>query len=264
MVIDFHTHVFPDKIAAKTIAALEKRANIKAFTDGSLAGLLDSMEKGNIDTSIVLPVVTSPTQFDTITHFAQFLNDTYQGKIISFGGIHPDSPNYREELKTLAKMGFKGIKLHPDYQQVNFNAIEYKRIVSLATELGMAIVVHAGTDVGYPEVVHATPQMSAEVIKDCAPDKLVLAHYGGCDLWDDVENYLVGQQVYFDTSFSFGRISDEQFLRILKNHGANKVVFATDSPWMGQKECVEHLEKLDIDEMSKNRMFFQNALDLLE
>lgn len=34
MIVDFHTHIFPEKIAAKTIQKLEEKAGVKAFTDG--------------------------------------------------------------------------------------------------------------------------------------------------------------------------------------------------------------------------------------
>ena len=179
MIIDFHTHVFPEQIAASTIAKLEGLANIAAFTNGTLEGLLACMKRASVDLSVVLPVVTKPTQFQKVNEKAVALNRLYPGRILSFGGIHPDSPDYKQELKQIAEMGLKGIKLHPDYQDTFFNDIKYKRIVSYATELGLIVSVHAGYDIGIGDPVHCTPQMSAELIHDVAPDKLVLAHTGG-------------------------------------------------------------------------------------
>ena len=74
MVIDFHTHVFPDAIAAKTIEMLEKRSGVKASTDGTLNDLVRSMEQNGVDVSVLLPVVTKPQQFESINKFAQFVN----------------------------------------------------------------------------------------------------------------------------------------------------------------------------------------------
>ena len=34
MIIDFHTHAFPDPVAAKAIPALSKEGNVKAHTEG--------------------------------------------------------------------------------------------------------------------------------------------------------------------------------------------------------------------------------------
>ena len=45
MIIDFHTHIFPDRIAPRTIAKLEKIGKTRAFTDGTQNGLLASMER---------------------------------------------------------------------------------------------------------------------------------------------------------------------------------------------------------------------------
>ena len=40
-----------------------------------------------------------------------------------------------KRLKELKHMGFKGIKLHPDYQETFIDDIRYKRIISYASEL---------------------------------------------------------------------------------------------------------------------------------
>lgn len=261
MVIDFHTHVFPEKIAASTIELLQERAHIQAASDGTLDGLLTTMRQGGADKSVVLPVVTSSKQFDSILRFAEGLR-TYK-ELIPFGGIHPDSTNYKAELKLLCQHGFPGIKLHPDYQEVFFNDIRYKRIISYATELGMIVVVHAGVDIGLPRVVHCTPQMSAEVLKEVAPDKLVLAHYGGYSQWNEVAKELAGQNVYLDTAYTFGKIEQEQFMHILKLHGSDRILFATDSPWMGQKESIETFAAMPLPEEDKAAIFYKNAEKLL-
>ena len=118
MIIDFHTHIFPDKIAVKTIEHLEKVGGVKAATDGTLKGLLTSMEQCGVDLSVILPVATKPTQFENIQSFAKSVNEQYAGRLISFGGIHPDCEDYKKELDTIKAMGLIGIKLHPDYQGV--------------------------------------------------------------------------------------------------------------------------------------------------
>ena len=119
VVVDFHTHLFPEKIAEKTVAMLADRGGLEPHTNGTALDLIREMNEDGADLSIVLPVVTSPKQFDSIIRFAVKLNETYQTgekRILSFGGIHPMSEHYKEELKELKQLGFLGIKLHPDYQ----------------------------------------------------------------------------------------------------------------------------------------------------
>uniref|UniRef100_UPI0040562676 amidohydrolase family protein n=1 Tax=Acetatifactor sp. TaxID=1872090 RepID=UPI0040562676 len=270
MIIDIHTHIFPEKIAAATIAQLEQKADLKAATNGTVEELLASMDRASIDCSIIVPVVTAPRQFEGINRFAQQINEKYGEeqknglpRLLSFGGIHPDSEDYKGQMKTLKSMGFCGIKLHPDYQGVDFDDIRYKRIVAEASELDMTVVVHAGIDIGLPEHVRCTPAMSARVINDTQADKLVLAHLGGWKLWDEVEELLVGSKVYLDTAFIQQYIDKEQFCRIVKNHGSDKILFATDSPWSDQREAVDWLQGCQLSEEDKNAIFSKNALRLL-
>lgn len=260
MIIDFHTHMFPDKIAKTTLDFLAGVCQIAPHTDGTYEGLLASTQKAGADISISLPIVTNPSQFTTINRFAA---DHQGGNVLSFGSIHPDSEDYREQLREIRSMGLKGIKLHPDYQEVHFHDIRYKRIVDYASELGLIIVVHAGVDPKCPYDVHCTPAMASELIREVMPEKLVLAHMGGNLMWDEVEEYLLGKPVYFDTGVVLGRIPDEQFLSMVRNHGTDKILFGTDSPWAGQKEYLNYLRRLKLSEEEKNQILGKNALRLL-
>ncbi len=263
MVIDFHTHVFPEKLVASAVKTLEEKSGVPAKTNGCIDGLLASMKEAGVSRSIVLPVVTAPKQFSGINKFAASINDEYTDCLTSFGGIHPDSEDYKGQLKFLKDEGFVGIKLHPDYQGVMFNDIRYKRIVDYASELDMIIQVHAGVDIGLPEPVHCTPKMALEVMSETGAKKLVLAHFGGWKLWDEVEELLAGRDVYFDTAFIEGYMDRQQFERIVKAHGSDKVLFATDSPWSGQKKTIDWINACDLDDETKEKIFYKNARRLL-
>lgn len=263
MVIDFHTHIFPDQIAEKTIVKLAEIGNIKAYTDGTLEGLKKSMNKNHITTSVILPVVTKPSQFESVNSFAEEING--KDGIISFGGIHPDNDNYKEKLEQIKRMGLLGIKLHPDYQETFVDDPRMIKIIQYATEIGLIVTIHAGIDVGLPDPVHCTPARALYMLGqiDNINAKIILAHTGGWGLWDEVEELLVGQNIWIDISVSLGIINDEQFLRIVKNHGADRILFASDSPWSDQGETYEYLMKLNLTDEEKERILYRNAMDLL-
>ena len=266
MIVDFHTHIFPEKIAARTIEKLENIANVRAFTDGKEHSLMASMEEAGVDVSIVLPVVTRPEQFNSVNEFAARLNEKYQEqdhRLLSFGGIHPDTLDFKRELRIIKDLGLQGIKLHPDYQDTYFDDIKYMRILDYATELGLVTVVHAGVDIGFPDNVRCTAERIQKVIDEVAPERMVLAHYGAFGLWDDVERLIAGGNVYLDTAYIFGFIDEGAFLRILEKHGADKVLFATDSPWSGQKESLEQLRRLVQDKDCLDKILGKNAEDLI-
>ncbi len=266
MTIDFHTHIFPEKIAAKTIAKLETKADVKAYANGREESLLQSMKHAGIDVSVVLPVVTAPEQFETVNRFAVSLNEKYSGKdvrLLSFGGIHPDTADYKEKLRRIRQMGLQGIKLHPDYQDTYFDDIKYMRILEEASVLGLVTVVHAGIDIGYPDHVHCTVARIVKVLDKVAPQKLVLAHFGGFRVWEEVEQEIAGRDVYLDTAYTEGIIGDEIFLKILNKHGAEKILFATDSPWSGQKESLAQIRRLVPDKQKQAQILGQNAQKLI-
>ena len=147
MIIDFHTHIFPDKIAEKTIESLGSLAGVQAASDGTLQGLSKSMKEAGVDVSAIMPVCTKTEQFENVNMFARNVNETYAGKIISFGGIHPDCENYKEKLKMIKSLGLPGIKIHPDYQKVMIDDVRFLRIIEYADELGLIVLTHAGIDI---------------------------------------------------------------------------------------------------------------------
>lgn len=259
--IDFHTHIFPEKIVKRTLAILEENCETAPHTDGTAAGLRASSKEAGIDCSVILPVATKPQQFDSINRFA--MQFRAQDRLLSFGGIHPDTENVREKLTFLKDHGFKGIKLHPDYQQTFIDDIRCERIIDVASELGLIVSVHCGFDPGYKELTHCTPDRIAKMIDTVHPEKLVLAHMGSLMMWDDVEKYLVGVPAWFDTGVVFGHIDEEQFVRIVRKHGAGRILFASDSPWGGQKEFVQALEATSLTGEEKKMIFHTNGEKLL-
>ncbi|MCH5265940.1 MAG: amidohydrolase family protein [Lachnospiraceae bacterium] len=270
MIIDAHTHIYPEKIVKKAIAKLEANSGIPAKVNGLKSGLTASMKEAGVDYSVLLPVATSPRQVDSINEEAGQTNaSAKETGLLSFGGIHPDTPNYKEVLKRIQALGLKGIKLHPDYQETFFDDIRYKRIVAAATELGLYIMVHAGEDIGLPDPIHCRPKQVREVLAETESDRLILAHMGGWRLWDEVEEQLAGEKVYFDTAFSTdsveatGMLGKEEFVHLVRAHGADRIVFGTDSPWSGQKENVEWLRQTSLTEEEKEKIFAGNMRKIL-
>lgn len=263
MIIDFHTHVFPDEIAEKTIKTLESKGEIKAYTDGTLEGLKKSMRENHITYSVILPVVTKPSQFETVNKYACSI--TGRNGILSFGGIHPDTDDYTQKLDSIKEMELLGIKLHPDYQKTFIDDPKMIQLIQYAVNLDLIVVIHAGMDIGLPDPVHCTAKRAATMlshIKGKDP-KIVLAHSGGYDDWDDVEKYIAGKNVWIDISYSLGMIEDAQFVRIIRKHGPDHVLFATDSPWSSQRETFDHLKRLGLSDQELELILYQNAKELL-
>lgn len=272
MIIDTHVHTFPDKVAAGAIKKLAASSHSVPYTDGTLSGLKRSMEEHGVDVAIVLPVATSKSQAESINRFAAKTNESFEETgIMSLAGIHPDNDNYKEILKEAKSMGLSGIKLHPDYQLVDFDDIRYLRIIDFAAELGLVIVTHAGVDVGLEPVnkkTFCTPDMAARVLDRIDYGRIVFAHMGGWRMWDEVLEKLAGRDCFFDTAFCFEeqpgieRISDELFKKIVRKHGAEKILFATDSPWGCPGDMAKRIRETGITADEQRLIFSENAARL--
>lgn len=277
MVIDFHTHIFPDKIAPAAVGKLQQAGQIPARCDGTAAGLLSSMAEAGITHSVLLPVATNPLKLSSMNNSA--IARLEQPGFISFGAMHPDAPDWRQELQRLADAGVKGIKLHPVYQGVDIDDIRFLRILGRAAELGLLTVMHSGDDIGFPGVVHCSPEMTRRALDQLGPIPLVLAHMGGWKNWERAADLLADTGVYLDTSFSLGRITPlspgvyteqqlqmlppAEFCSLVHAFGADRILFGTDSPWTDPKESLAALRALPLTPQELTCIEYRNAQKLL-
>lgn len=285
MIIDFHTHIFPDEIAEKAITKLSQAEGVQSHTNGTAASLLDSSKRAGVGLNIYLPVVTKPTQTDGVNRgiirlneqFSECFDINYSGAagIYSFGALHPDNEDYKTQINMLADNGVKGIKLHPLFQNTYFDDIRYMRIVEYATEKDMIINVHAGSDLANPSATYSSSSHILEMMRTVKPKKLIVAHMGGWNRWDEKENIikLIELGAYFDTSFSlwdendahpfFTPIKIEDFHEYLDAASDDHIVFGTDSPWTDQAEALKVLKKACRSEEEYLKIIESNPSKLL-
>ena len=281
MIIDFHTHTFPDRIASQALDKLKSASHTCPFTDGTVTGLQASMQKAGIDISLVMPVATNFRQVEHVNDASILINrEAGHTGIYSFGCMHPDFERPEEELTRLKSAGVMGIKLHPVYQGVDFDDARYLRILEACQKLELIVLIHAGDDIGFPGVQHASARMILNALRSTGPLKLVLAHMGGWRRWEEAASLLPGMGLYIDTSISMGCLTpggdgypwqedelalmdDARALAVIRAFGADHTLFGSDSPWGGQAETLKALDRLELTEEEKKRILSSNALDLL-
>ena len=222
MIFDFHTHIFPEKIAARTLKILkqnimdmQKCEEPPIYTDATLAGLKKSMKENNIDYSLVLPIATTVKQSQNINNYAASFSG--QDNVFSLGSVHPMQEQPEKELERIKELGLRGIKLHPEYQGVYINSPECKRVLKKCAELNLIVVAHTGRDVGMPPPVKCTPQLLYYALQEVPDVTFVAAHMGGWGMWDEVKKYLLNTSVYFDTAFSFKFMGKYEFKEFLNS-----------------------------------------------
>lgn len=264
MLIDFHTHTFPDKIAAAAIKELSERSGILPQTDGTVQGLKDAMTRDDVDISVVLPVATNPAQVEKINRRALETNAVSdETGIISFGAMHPDYTDYKKELRWLKDNGFKGIKLHPDYQSRLVDDPLMLNIIAEAESLGLYTTIHAGIDIGYPDDIHCPTTRTRHMVDTLHPTHVILAHTGGWKQWDEVAELLTDPDLYFDISFSLGVITPEQFMTIVGQHGSDHLLFGTDTPWDTAAHTLAELKKLPLTQEQMDDICYRTGSRIL-
>lgn len=258
--IDFHTHVFPDVVAQKAVPKLEKMGNIKAQGNGTLAGLLASMESSNIARSVVCSIATKPEQFEPILQWSQGLRSE---RIIPLPSLHPQDPDLLPHLEKIHSLGFQGVKMHPYYQDYLLDDPKLNPLYARMAELNLLLVIHAGYDIGYPRVKMADPQRILKVCRQFPELKLIATHLGGWNDWEDVRRLLVGLPIYMELSFAPDCLESEALLDILRSHPADYLLFGTDWPWRDQEHSLNLLRALDLPDELFCKISSKNAEKLL-
>lgn len=178
MIIDFHTHCFPDELAPRAMSKLSQNSGMPYYHNGTLSGLKESAKKAGIDMCVVLPIATKPQQTRTINKWALSVMEENKD-IICFGTVHPEFDEWKEEIRWLKENGFAGIKFHPDYQDFFVDDIKMYPIYDAIFQNDMIILFHSGVDPAFMPPYHCTPKKLHKVLKDFSGTKIVAAHMGG-------------------------------------------------------------------------------------
>ena len=270
-IIDFHTHAFPDALAPRAIAQLTINAATSGYTpltDGTVAGLLHSMDRAAIHRSVICNIATNPRQMKKVNDFAISLQSN--SRLIPLGSVHPHAAcgELTAELDRLKAAGIPGIKIHPDYMGVEIDNPIFTPIFNFCAEWNLFVITHAGFDPVQPDHLHCTPDMVLRVIEKHPTLKLVVAHAGGFDCEREVLDKLCGTPVWLDTSLcalrraqsaSTGAMCSE----ILRKHTPSRILFATDTPWSDPAAEIAFVRSLGLTQEETEQILHGNAEKLL-
>ena len=261
MLIDFHTHAFPDGLAQRAVDKLSAvSGGLAPQTDGTLESLKARMDEDGVDISVVLSIATNPKQMHNVNDFAARIDQ--DPRIVAFGSVHPEAPDALEELERIADMGLKGVKLHPEYQNFYVDEERMKPIYRKISELGLVTLFHAGEDYGYPPPYHATPERLIAALR-WFDTPVIAAHWGGAGFGREVIEKLCGENLYFDLSYGYAAMPRPVAQAIVDRHGPEKLVFGSDTPWHRPAWELRLLNSLDLSHEDRERILWKNAKELL-
>lgn len=254
-IIDTHAHIFPEKISDKAVKNIGLFYGLPMTGGGQIKDLLNSGSKIGVDRYIVHSTATAAHQVRAINnfiHLSVLQNPCFTGLIT----LHPDLSvkEIDSELDFAEKNGFKGIKLHPDFQKFN---IDDKKAFSLysAAEGRLSILFHTG-DKRYE---YSKPRRLAAVAKIFPKLKCIGAHFGGYSEWDSLDCYLDTPNVSFDTSSSLAFLNPDKAALLIEKFGADRFMFGSDFPMWEHKAELERFLNLKLGKVINEKILFKNA-----
>lgn len=226
MIVDVHTHVWPDRIARRALGTPAE--GIRRFGDGTVAGARESMERAGVDRNVCLAVADTPERLEAANAFVGGLDPEW---FIGFGTVHAGrSPD--ENIRSLRDNGLRGVKIHPLFQGY---PLDDRRLwdVLAALEGEFVCLFHVGPEMAGGENRLATPRMVAEIAEAFPRLAIIAAHLGGYHVHDAALEHLIGRPgIYLDTSWppSIGSVDRAVVRAAIERHGPERVVFGSDWP----------------------------------
>jgi len=276
-VIDIHIHIQPLEMFKPHALELMKRgrrdfAQVERFSRDPHA-FLNFLDDCGIERAGLINYV-SPD----VIGFTNEVNDwivrycaTDPKRLLAFGSVHPMYvTDAGAEVDRLAKIGIRGLKVHPSHQLYSPNAYRdglgpLAAVYERAQANGLPVMVHTGTSI-FPGArnVHAQPMLADDVSVDY-PDLVVILAHGGRPLWMDEAFFLVRRHknMYMDISGIPPQKLLEYFPRL--EDIADKVLFGTDWPGPGVPDVKGNIEKfmaVPISDASRRKILYDNATRL--
>ena len=259
-VFDFHVHLYPNLLAGKAVGQLAQRFGNPPAFDGTVGGMKANLAESGIRGALNLPVSTKPDQVDSINAWAAVNN---QGPIFSLATVNPDTPDIPIVLAAAKAAGFKGVKLHPEYQDFTLDDPRVKPVWETCSELELFVFLHAGGERVFTPPFHSTPSSIAALLVRYPRLKVVAAHLGGFQMWDESEKVLIGKNLYLDLSHTFFWMPEEQIVRMARTHGTDKILFGTDAPWQTPAKVLGAFLAQPFTEAEQQQILWDNAARLL-
>jgi len=276
-IIDIHVHIQPLRMFKPHALELMKRGKtafeqVERFA-ADPAAFLKFLDECGIERAGLINYV-SPE----VIGFTAEVNDwvanyckANPNRLIAFGSVHPKyAADAGREVDRLAKIGIRGLKVHPSHQLFSPNAYRdglapLAVIYERAQANGLPVMIHTGTSI-FPGArnLHAQPMLADDIGVDY-PDLVVILAHGGRPLWMDEAFFLVRRHknMFMDISGIPPQKLMEYFPRL--EEIADKVLFGTDWPGPGVPEVRGNIEKflaLPISEAAKRKIAYDNAARL--
>jgi len=278
MLIDFHTHIFHEKVQKERETFFANEPEFKLLYDSpkaeiaSVESLIKTMDEQNVEISVVLGF---PWRNDDI---ARENNDyiiqsvvKYPDRLKGFACFDVLSKGAPKEAERCLNAGLSGVGELAFYLSgIDENAVSFlEPIMEILKDFGnLPCLIHTNEPVGhqYPGKTPVTLEQIYNLAKTFPDNKLVFAHWGGGIFFYNImkrDVKAVLKNVWFDTAAS-PFLYDSSIYKIASDAGIiDKVLLGTDYPLLKPGRYIKDIEESGISDMDKKKIIRCNAYPLL-
>jgi predicted TIM-barrel fold metal-dependent hydrolase len=251
IIFDSHTHLFSPAVIA-SVSSRRELADLlclevdKAPHRTDKQALKSDLQDAGIKGALLLPTAPANGVREVNDRFLSTIKG--EESLWTAGTLHPLYPDIDGELERLHEQNVRALKFSSFSQAIDLDAKEtfllLERISFRNSVYGSKFFtiwdtfyradVHFGTE----ERFITSPSKLACLVTGFPGIDFVGAHMGGLAApFSEIEKYLFPQKnLYLETSNAAHVLSRSEFIELLKDHGAERILFGTDWPWFGQKQ----------------------------
>jgi hypothetical protein len=277
MMIDFHTHLFPEAICSDRECYCESEPAFDLLYSSPKSRLvralelLAEMDENGVDKSVIFGFPwQSPELFKMHNDCILEAVQRHPDRLIGFGCFDPASSEAAKEAERCLDAGLAGIGELAFYQ----SGIEEESLTRLAPvmdicrERGRPVLIHTNEPVGhhYPGKTPHTLAQIYRLVGRFPENIIVLAHWGGGLFFfnllkKEVKDRL--KKVYFDTAASPFLYDPEIYRIAIQVLGVDKILFGSDYPLLAQRRYFKEMEQAGISRQEHALICGLNAARLL-
>ncbi len=281
MIVDCHCHIFTERIVDNVNAKPNMVRELKLNTYDALPrldprALEESAEANDVDFCVLLPTAGAEKARSENDRFIGF-TAKYR-RIKTLATLHPAMPDLSGEVMRMFDSGINGFKFSSFSQRFDLMSKEVEQMLTEIERLGvgrntrpvLVFDTFNRADVHFAAYRNhlTTPFRLAQIAGRHQGINFVAAHMGGLLAdFDELQGHLVpAQNLYLDTANAAHTLQEDQFVELLRVHGASQILFGTDWPWFVHEAELtiigSLLEKAGYSESERRDVFGINAARL--
>ncbi len=278
MIIDVHTHIFPNKICADrekyfdAEPAFERLYRAPQSKMANARELVAAMDAGGVDRSVVFGFPWRKT--DIIKEHNDYILESvtqFPDRLIGFGCLNPFDPDASREAIRCLDGGLRGIGelAFYDFGMTSGADESLAPIMAICRERNVPVLIHTNEPIGhmYPGKTPNTLAQIYKLIQKFSQNTIILAHWGGGIFFFNLLKKEVKanlQNIYVDTAASPFLYDPEIYKVAVQVIGAEKILFGSDYPLINPSRYFSEMQTAGLTKYEIEAICGHNALKLLK